>query len=308
MNGMPRCLLSVVVVCSTLGTARAEDAPGQRTRDVIYGRRAGLALTMDVFRPMKANGAAVVMIVSGGFISNPERISPPFGDELLKRGYTVFAIVHASQPKFTIPEIREDTARALRFIRHHSKDYGIDSERIGVGGASSGGLLALLLGTAATDGNPDAKDPVERVSCRVRAVAAFFPPTDYLNYSAPGKELLDITLHPRDIRAPYDFHEFDAKQGLYLRVTDKERLRAIYRSISPIYYVTPKSAPTLLIHGDKDDLVPLQQSEIFAAKLKEASVPVRLVVKKGEGHGWLTILNDLPTVADWFDEHLLGKK
>ncbi len=146
------------------------------------------------------------------------------------------------------------------------------------------------------------------MSSRVRAVAAFFPPTDYLNYSAPGKELLDINLHPPDIRAPYDFHEFDAKQGLYQRVTDKEKLRAIYRSISPIYYVTPRSAPTLLIHGDKDELVPLQQSETFAARMKQAGVPVRLEVKKGMGHGWLTILNDMPTVADWFDEQLLGKK
>ena len=199
-------------------------------------------------------------------------------------------------------------SRAVRFVRYSARDYGIDPERLGVGGASSGGLMALLLGTAADDGNRDARDPVERVSSRVRAVAAFFPPTDYLNYGGHGKELLDIHVHPRDIRAPYDFHDFDSAEGLYERVTDKDRLRAIYRSISPIYYVTAKSAPTLLIHGDKDELVPLQQSETFAARLKEAGVPVRLVVKKGAGHGWLTILNDVPTVGDWFDEHLLGKK
>jgi dipeptidyl aminopeptidase/acylaminoacyl peptidase len=72
--------------------------------------------------------------------------------------------------------------------------------------------------------------------------------------------------------------------------------------------VTPRSAPTLLIHGDKDELIPLQQSEVFAARLKEAGVPVKLVVKKDKGHGGLWMLNDLPTVADWFDEQLLGKK
>jgi acetyl esterase/lipase len=299
------------LLCAVLIPLATHSASGQeptRVRDVIYGRRAGLALTTDVFRPAKQNGAAVVMIVSGGFISAPEKIAPPFAGELLKRGYTVFAVVHGSQPKFTVPEIREDVGRALRFVRYSARNYGVDPERIGVGGASSGGLMALLLGTAATDGKPDAADPVERVSNRVQAVAAFFPPTDYLNYGGPGKELLDIHVHPREIRAPYDFHDFDPAEGLFQRVTDKERLRTVYRSISPIYYVTAKSAPTLLIHGDKDELVPLQQSETFAARLKEAGVPVRLEVKKGAGHGWLTILDDLPTVADWFDERLLGKK
>jgi acetyl esterase/lipase len=301
---MKRLLPALMMFLGT--TVRCEEPT--RVRDVIYGRRYGLALTMDVFRPAKPNRAAVVMIVSGGFVSGPERIAPPFADELLKRGYTVFAVVHGSQPKFTVPEIREDVSRAVRFIRYAAKDYGIDPERIGAGGASSGGLMALLLGTTATDGSPDASDPVERVSNRVRAVAAFFPPTDYLNYSGPGKELLDINLHPRDIRAPYDFHEFDPATGLFQRVSEKERLRAIYRAISPIYYVSAKTAPTLLIHGDKDELVPLQQSETFAVRLKEAGVPVRLEVKKGAGHGWLTILNDMPIVADWFDEQLLGKK
>jgi acetyl esterase/lipase len=300
------CLFLVAVPMSA-GSLRAEE-PVKRTRDVIYGRHSGLALTMDVFQPAKPNGAAVVMIVSGGFASSPEKIAPAFAAEMLKRGYTVFAVIHASQPKFTVPEIAEDVARAVRFIRHNAKDYGIDPERIGAGGASSGGLMSLLVGTARVEGDAKAKDPVDRESSRVRAVAAFFPPTDYLNYGKPGNELLEITVHPPEIRAPYDFHEFDARRGLYQRVTDKDKLRAIYRSISPIYRVTPNTAPTLLIHGDRDELVPLQQSELFMARLKEVKVPVRLEVKKGAGHGWLTILDDVPMTADWFDEHLLGKK
>jgi acetyl esterase/lipase len=297
----------LVAVSMSVGSTRA-DEPAKRTRDVIYGRRSGLALTMDVFQPAKPNGAAVVMIVSGGFASSPEKIAPAFASEMLKRGYTVFAVVHASQPKFTVPEIADDVARAVRFIRHHAKDYGIDPERIGAGGASSGGLMSLLVGTAPVEGDVKAKDPVDRESSHVQAVAAFFPPTDYLNYGKPGNELLEITVHPPEIRAPYDFHEFDPKLGVYERVTDKDKLRAIYRSISPIYRVTPNTAPTLLIHGDRDELVPLQQSELFVARLKEAKVPVRLEVKKGAGHGWLTILDDVPTMANWFDEHLLNKK
>jgi len=301
-------LLAIGTLFLGCTAARSEEIASNRIRDVIYGRRAGLALTMDVFRPAKQNGAAVVFIVSGGFASAPQRISPVFADEMLKRGYTVLAVIHASQPKFTVPEMREDVLRAVRFIRHHAREYGIDPEKIGASGASSGGLMALLLSTTATDGDPRAEDPVERTSSRIRAVVAFFPPTDYLNYGKPGNELLDINVHPVEIRAPYDFHEFDAKQGVYQRVTDKDKLRAIYRSISPIYHATATAAPTLLLHGDKDQLVPLQQSERFAARLKELGVPVHLEVKRGEGHGWLTILNDMPTAPDWFDEQLLGKK
>src|SRR5437899_2422467 len=97
----------------------AQDAPDfTRTRDVIYGRKFGLALTLDVFTPKKgANGIGVVSVVSGGWFSRPEMISPPFYYELLRRGYTVFAVVHGSQPRFTIDSAHEDVSRAVRFIR-----------------------------------------------------------------------------------------------------------------------------------------------------------------------------------------------
>jgi acetyl esterase/lipase len=305
LPGLDR-LPAVALLLAAAALARGEENPSyRRTSDVIYGRKAGLALTLDVFQPTaKANGAAIVFIVSSGFSSSPEQIAPPFAEEVLKRGYTVFAVIHGSQPTFTIPEIADDVHRAVRFVRYHAKDYGIDPDRIGAGGASSGGLMAQLLGNAGGPGDPEAKDPVDRESSRVQAVAAFFPPSDYLNYGGPGKEPQDITSHPASFRAAYDFREFDKEQGVFVRVTDKDKLRAIFKKISPIYVVSKESAPTLLVHGDKDELVPLQQSELMAAKLKEAGVPVKLVVKKGAGHGWLTILADMPTAADWFDEHL----
>jgi acetyl esterase/lipase len=183
---------SLIVGClfalAWAGAARAEETSSYtRTRDVVYGRKAGLALTMDVFAPKeKANGLGVIWVVSGGWRSRPENIRPEFYDEFLKRGYTVFAVVHGSQPKFTIPEILDDVHRAVRFIRYHARDYHIDPDRIGISGTSAGGHLSLMLGTAGTAGDPKARDPVERVSSRVQAVACFFPPTDFLNWGQPG--------------------------------------------------------------------------------------------------------------------------
>jgi acetyl esterase/lipase len=292
----------VLLLLTTTAVARAQ--PAQRTRDIIYGRKYGLALTMDVFRPAKANGVGLIFLISGGYESSPDAIRPELGAEFFKRGYTVFAVVHGSQPKFTVPEIVEDVHRAVRFIRYHAKDYDIDPDRLGVGGASSGGLLSLLLGTTGGPGDPKAKDPVDRASSKVQCVACFYPVTDFLNYGKKGNELLDVTVHPPEFRAVYDDHRFDAKTALFERITDKDEIRNIKRKISPIYHVTKESAPTLIIHGDKDELVPIQQSELILAKFEELGVPSRLVVKKGHGHGWFTLPLDLPKLADWFDEHL----
>ena len=283
----------------------ADEPPYQRTEDVIYGRKYGTALTMDVFRPKKdANGAAVVVVVSGGFFSSHEAIAPAFAQPLLNRGYTVFAVVHGSQPRYTVPEIIQDMNRAVRFIRHHAKDYGIDPERIGVTGASAGGHLSLMLGTAGTKGDPDAKDPVDRESSRVRAVACFFPPTDLLNYGKADVAMIHAKDHAPPFRAAFDFRELDKQTMLWVEVTDPDRLRAITREISPIYHVSPEDAPTLIVHGDADTLVPLQQSEAMVDKLKAAGVEARLIVKPKHGHGWLTMIADMNQVADWFDEHL----
>ena len=80
--------------------------------------------------------------------------------------------------------------RAVRFIRYHAKDYTIDPDRIGITGGSAGGHLSLMQGTAGDAGDPKAKDPVDRTSSRVQAVACFFPPTDFLNWGEKGKEML----------------------------------------------------------------------------------------------------------------------
>ena len=91
----------------------AAQAAVKRTEDVIYGRKFGTALTLDVFTPEKPNGAAIFYLVSGGFFSNTVTSIPSFYQPLLDHGYTVFAVVHGSQPKFIVPEIEEDIHRAI---------------------------------------------------------------------------------------------------------------------------------------------------------------------------------------------------
>ena len=306
---MARMLLFIVLFAGSMPrTSRAEGPPAyDRKEDVVYGRKYGSALTMDVFTPRaNANGAAVIWAVSGGWYSGHEGINTGFLDELLRRGYTVFAVVHGSQPKYTIPEILEDMHRAVRFIRHHANDYHIDPDRIGISGGSAGGHLSLMQGTAGSAGNSSAKDPIDRESSRVQAVGCFFPPTDFLNYGKPGEIALGCGIL-KDFKAPFDFHEYDPARKAFVPITDVGKIIEIGRQISPITHVSPDDPPTLIIHGDRDFLVPIQQAEIIVNKLKAAGVEAKLVVKKGEAHGWKDWHKDMTIIADWFDGHLKAK-
>ncbi len=300
--------ISFALVASSLSVnVRAADETFTRTEDVIYGRKFGTALTLDVFTPKQnANGAAIIWVASGGWFSSHDWVNAGAAGEYLKRGYTVFAVVHGSQPKYTIPEVLEDMHRAVRFIRSRAEQYKIDPDRIGITGGSAGGHLSLMQGTAGTTGKPDAKDPVDRFSSRVQAVACFYPPTDFLNYGKPGENAIGRGIL-KDFRAPFDFHEMDAKTKSFVPITDEERILTIGRNISPVNHVTSDDPPTLIIHGDADFLVPIQQAEIIVEKLKEAGVTAELVMKKGAAHGWADMGKDVVTFGDWFDKHLAKK-
>jgi acetyl esterase/lipase len=276
-------------------TAHAQGQPGIiHTEDVVYGRRFGTALTLDVFEPRHKNGAAVFYIVSGGFSSAHSDIRPERYMPFLDRGYTVFAVVHSSRPRYFIPEIEDDIHRAVRFVRHNASRWNIDPNKFGVTGTSSGGHLSLALGTQGGPGPPDTKDPVDHESSAIQAVACFFPPTDYLNWSKPNEDAVDYGAT----------HNFEPPLGP--RDISRNAQRDVERTISPINFVTASMAPTLVIQGDADELVPLYQSRAFEEKCKAAGARFKLVVKAGAGHAYAGWEKDIQVCADWFDEQLLG--
>ena len=302
---LSRFLLAALAALALAPAAPAQDSYS-RTEDVIYGRKFGTALTMDVFTPTdKANGKGIIWCVSGGWYSSKESVNPAVAQAFVERGYTVFAVMHGSQPKYSIPEAIGDMNRAVRFIKHNAKKYNVDPDKLGVAGGSAGGHLSLMLGAAPGYVDPKETDPINKLSSQVAAVACFYPPTDFLNYGKEGESALgEGTL--KNFKAPFDFRE--VKGGKFVEITDEAARKAMMKAISPVYHVTKDSAPALIIHGDADKLVPLQQSELIIARLKESKVPCELVVKKGAGHGWAGLDKDLPVFADWFDKYLLEKK
>jgi acetyl esterase/lipase len=294
-------LLTVATLCTTplawAQTNQGTNAKPDRVEDIIYGRKFGTALTMDIIKPEKPNGYGIVWVVSGGWYSAKEA-SIGYGmvaDYFANRGYTVFAVVHGSQPKFIIPEITEDMNRAVRFIRHNAAKYGINPDKIAVTGGSAGGHLSLTLGTQGAKGKADAKDPIDRESSAVQAVACFFPPTDFLNYGKTGEDAVGVGILK------------NFKSAFGSRADTAEERQKYGREISPVNFVSSNSAPTLIVHGDADLLVPIQQAEVFINSAKKAGVKAELITRPGKAHGWPDVQPDLKAFADWFDKHLMGK-
>jgi acetyl esterase/lipase len=286
------CLLLVVLTC-----ARAQTNAGfTRTEDVIYGRKFGTALTLDVFQPRSANGAAIILLISGGWVSSHDNINPQRFQPFLKRGYTVFTVVHGSQPKFVVTEIVQDIHRAVRFVRHNAAKYGVDPNRFGVIGSSAGGHLSLTIGTRGGPGDVGAKDPVDRESSAVQCVACFFPAADFLNFSKPGEDAVGVGRMER------------FKSGFGPGSDTADGRQKLGREISPVYFVHSNMPPILIIHGDADKLVPIYQSQMFVKRCQEMGATAKLEAREGKAHGWPDMAKDAEVCADWFDEHLRGIK
>ena len=151
-------LIALLVTLACAAELRAQQEPFHITNDVVYGHKAGMALTYDVIQHRnRHNEAAVVFMMSGGWNSgwiNPMNfMSPQSPDglkhfrELVEAGYTLYIVRHGSAPRFKVPEAVEDVKKAMRHIHSQAEDFSVDPKRIGVFGASAGGHLSLMLGT-----------------------------------------------------------------------------------------------------------------------------------------------------------------
>jgi len=275
--------------------------------EVTYGRKDGMALTMVVQPPeAPSNGKGIIWVVSAGWTSDYTMILMFKGlvKPISDRGYTVFYVMHGSQPKYTVPDAVSDIQKAVRFIRYNAGVYDIDANHIGISGASAGGHLSLMMGTTGDDGDSMARDPVDRVSSKVQAVACFFPPVDFLNWKNEGDNAV-IHSEMKEFQAPIDFVVWNAQTLHYYPVTDPGQRTTIGKNISPYYFVTADDAPSLIAHGDMDKIVPLSQSQKVIEKFKEVSVPCELKIKPGAVHGfWSDMTSYTAMFADWFDQYL----
>jgi acetyl esterase/lipase len=289
--------LLVGLVCFAAAHAEVE-------KNVVYGMVSGLALLMDVHRPEKPNGYGVMFVAGSGWNARlvygarplKEEQIGDWGPALLRAGYTVFAINHRAAPRFQYPAPVEDVQRAVRFLRHHAKRFGIDPGKLGgVAGSSGGHLVGLvaMLGAGGVKGDPD---PVNREAATLQCVVLRAAPTDLgkmIGGSAIGTAAVVSFLG----RTP----------------TPNAEDQEVYRAASPISHVSAGAPPVLLVHGDADNTVPYEQSVAMEAALRGAGATVKLRSVAGGAHGsdfgmggkrhpqFEEVLNE--SVA-WLDGHL----
>jgi acetyl esterase/lipase len=248
--------------------------------DVVYGHKDGMALVYSVLQPENANGAAIVFMVSGGWYSRwsePAIYENMFSD-MLESGFTVIPVHHGSAPRYHVPDAYADVSRAIRHIKMNADSLGIDASRIGVTGGSAGGHLSLMIGMDSDSGLNGNQDPIMRAANDVAAVVAYFPPVDLREIAGPNDRFPALN--------------FD---------TDKAA------AISPILHADAGDPPTLLIHGDADDLVNISASIIMYAEFQKQNVESDFITIPGGQHGFR---GDNATIAnkarlEWFKKYLL---
>ena len=317
-HAVPRLAL-LVLLTSALGAGRAGAQAGAQgeplvagarvERNVVYGMYSGLALVLDVHRPATPNGYGIIFISGSGwqapttYDATPLKQNqiPIWGPPLLTAGYTVFALNHRAVPRFHYPGAVEDVQRAIRFVRHHARDYGVDPARLGGMGGSSGGHLIALTALLAVPGIADDPDPVNREPATLQAIVLRATPTD-LVAQARADHGGGVTGF---LERPWPADAAGVRQN--------PKTVTLYREASPSTYVSPKAPPTLLIHGDTDESVPFEESVAMEAALKAAGVPTGLVRVPGGAHGadfgagatpkagWPDFLGES---VRWYDAHL----
>jgi acetyl esterase/lipase len=261
-------------------------------RNVEYSNPDDQHLQLDIASPKSGEGPfpAVLCIHGGGFRAGTRDGYVGLCTRLAEKGYVAATITYRLAPKYPFPAAIYDTKAAVRWLRANAKKYHIDPDRIGVTGGSAGGHLAQFLGVTAgvkefegDGGNPDA-------SSRVACVVNFYGPSDLSK--SYGKSVDAAEVLPKFLGG------------------DLETARHKHILASPLYWVTPDAAPTLCVHGTKDNYVAYEQAVWLVDKLKAADVEVELVTLEGAGHGFKGPDAEKAEAAlfAFFDKHLKKQK
>lgn len=260
-------------------------------RNVEYAKVDGKPLLLDMYLPEKTDKPlpAIVWIHGGGWRAGSKDQCPVLS--LSGQGYAVFSINYRLTDVATFPAQIHDCKAAIRWIRAHAREYGLNPDRIGVAGSSAGGHLVALLGTSGgvkelegdVGGNLD-------FSSKVQAVCDLCGPSSFLIEDADAEAVRKA--EAKDSAVTQLFGGPPAE--------NKEKARLA----SPVSHVSKDDPPFLIVHGDKDLVVPLRQAEVLDVALKKAGVPTTLHVVAGAGHGVMASPGVPQLVGEFFDKIL----
>ncbi len=238
---------------------------GTIEQDVVYCTLEGHKLTLDIYYPASGGPWPGVVFVHGGAWMEGDKAPLPVVPTA--SGYLVVSINYRMYPAYRFPAMIEDVKCAIRFLRTHAADYNLDPERIAVVGHSAGGHLAALAGLADERAGWDG-GPYGEHSSRVQAVVAMSGPTDLTRRFVEAVEELKANV-------------FGAEQWV---------------SASPVTYARSDAPPFLIIHGDKDAIVPVEQAHRLHDALRQAGASSELMILQHAGHGFEPV-DGTPTPA-----------
>jgi acetyl esterase/lipase len=293
---VPRAIVAAAILWFSTGgpaLAQKEARPDavRFDRDIVYTTRPDAAgpidLKLNLARPANDGNArpCIVAIHGGAWRAGRREDLDTLVRELAGKGYVAATVSYRFCPTYRFPAQVEDCAAAVRFIRAHAEEYGIDPGRIGAIGFSAGAHLSMMLGVLdCPDGlgicGDDPKD-----TGKVQAVVSFFGPTllSALDLPDPSKGLVADFVGP----------EAEGREG---------RMRAA----SPVTYVTPGDAPVLMFQGTADNLVPDTQPGFMLEAMSKAGVAGRAEIIAGARHGWggAELERTLRVSAEFFAMHL----
>ena len=261
-------------------------------RDLEYARVESGPLLLDLYLPEATRPPLVVWIHGGAWRSGSKDRVPVL--PLVSKGYAVASVEYRLSPVAPFPAQIHDIKAAIRFLRAHQRRYGYDASRVGIAGSSAGGHLVALVG--ASNSHSQLEGTVGEhldQSSDVQAVIDLYGPTNFLTI------LQQSTPHGLGVRIP-------ALQLLLRGQPDDKPDLA--RLASPVFHVDPGDPPLLMIHGDQDPQVPINQSHELHGKYKAANLTVRFEVIHGGAHGGKEFYDEdrISLMQTFLDQHLKG--
>ena len=282
----------------------------QTISDIVYAQKSTLdydnvPLYMDIWRPKGINQLPVVLFVTGGgFIASNRSRLPQLRMFLAEAGYCVATISYRVTPEAIFPAPIEDVKSAIRYLKVHADELKINPDKISVVGDSAGGYLASFVGV--TNGITEFdKGENLHVSSSIQAAVNLYGPTD-LSKKADG--LSDKIKERYESAASTTCLFINGIPGLNIKNFDLNT-GELMRRANPINYIHEKSAPMLLMHGEKDQVVSPNQTDILYQALRRNGVEAHRYIIPEAGHashiGSHWIQNEvLDVILDFLDIYL----
>lgn len=262
----------------------------KKIADIEYAKEGEKSLQLDLYLPKNASGKVpLIMWVHGGGWLKGSRTNAK-GLWLVEHGYAIASISYRLATEAIWPAQINDCRSAVRFLRSNADKYGLDGEKIAAWGGSAGGHLVAVLGTQDLP-----KD--EKVSSRVQAVLDWYGPSDLL------------TMPPNNVSEKRTIEQVRNSNGAKLLGATVRDVPKLAKEASGFWNVSKDDPPFLIMHGDMDPGVPVEQSIRLHEKQKELGAPTELFIVKGAGHGGKLFLSEEcnKVILTFFDKVLKGK-